>query len=182
MEAVACLMWPPMDMPLQVELRFHAADTLASTGQSRIETAMGFEIGVELVGLETVKVQEFDGVYLPGGIDPLTDRFPRAPGRDEALLGLLSEFAAQDRVVAAICGAPLVLGTAELLKGRRFACDITEDTRGWFEGATRVDEAICVDGKILTASVSAILPFTIELARLLGNKKTADQIDAFFVR
>ena len=163
-------------------LRPGIADTLASTGQSRVETAMGFEVGVELAGLETVKVTEFDGVYLPGGIDPLTDHFPRALGRDEVLLGMLREFAAQGKVVAGLCGAPLVLGAAGLLKGRRFACDIIEDTRGWFEGATRVDESICVDGKILTASVSATLPFTIELARLLGNEKTADEIDAFFVR
>jgi len=56
------------------------------------------------------------------------------------------------------------------------------DTLGWFEGAARVDEAVCADGKILTASVAATLPFTIQLARLLGNEKTADEIDAFFVR
>jgi 4-methyl-5(b-hydroxyethyl)-thiazole monophosphate biosynthesis len=163
-------------------LRPGIADTLASTGLSRVVTAMGFEIGAELAGLETVKVREFDGVYLPGGIDPFTDRFPRALGRDQALLGLLGEFASLDKVVAALCGAPLVLGAAGLLKGRRFACDITDDTRDWFEGATRVEEPICADGKILTASVTATLPFTVELARLLGDEKTADQIDSFFVR
>jgi len=40
-------------------LRPGIKDTLASTGRSRVETAMGFEIGVELAGLETVKVQEW---------------------------------------------------------------------------------------------------------------------------
>jgi 4-methyl-5(b-hydroxyethyl)-thiazole monophosphate biosynthesis len=163
-------------------LRPGIKDTMASTGRSRIVTAMGFEISVEIAGLEAVKVEEFDGIYLPGGIDPLTDRFPRALGRDEALLGLLREFAGCDKVVSALCGAPLVLGAAGLLKGRRFASDITDDTRGWFDGATRADEAVCADGKILTASVSATLPFTVELARLLGNEKTADEIGSFFIR
>lgn len=73
-------------------------------------------------------------------------------------------------------------GAAGLLDGRRFACDITDDTRGWFDAASRVDDAICVDGNVLTASVSAILPFTVELARLLGDEKTAGEIEAFFVR
>jgi hypothetical protein len=35
---------------------------------------------------------------------------------------------------------------------------------------------------VLTASVSAILPFSIEIARLLGDDKTAGVIEAFFVR
>jgi 4-methyl-5(b-hydroxyethyl)-thiazole monophosphate biosynthesis len=163
-------------------LRPGIVDTLASTGRSRVVTAMGFEIGVELAGLEAVKVADFDGVYLPGGIDPLTERFPRALGRDEALLGLLREFAASGKAIAAICGAPLVLGAAGLLKGRRFASDITDDTRGWFDGAVRADGDLCVDGKILTASVRATLPFTVELARLLGNEKTAKEIADFFIK
>jgi len=163
-------------------LRPRIEDTLASTGRGRIKTAMGFEINIALAGLGGVKVREFDGIFLPGGIDPETGRFPRALGEDQALLGLLREFAGEGKAVAGICGAPLVLGAAGLLKGRKFACDITEDTRGWFEGAIRVDDAICVDRKVLTASVSAILPFSTELARLLGDDKTAGVIEAFFVK
>ncbi len=157
-------------------------DTFASTGPARIKTAMGFEIDVALAGLDKVKVSDFDGVFLPGGIDPETDHFPRSLGEDEALLDLLREFAKQGKVVAAICGAPLVLGAAGLLKGRCFASDITDDTRGWFDGATRGQSTLCVDGRILTASVSASIPFAIELARLMGDEKTAGEIDAFFVR
>lgn len=156
--------------------------TFASTGPARIRTAMGFEIDVALAGPDKVPVTDFDGIYLPGGMDPATGRFPRSLGSDEALLDLLREFARNGRVVAAICGAPLVLGAAGLLEGRRFACDVSDDTRGWLDGAERAEGPICVDGRILTASVSAIFPFTVELARLLGDEKTAGEIEAFFVR
>ena len=163
-------------------IRPRIAGTFVSLGPEDIRTAMGFEINIELAGLEKIDVGDFDGVYLPGGIDPDTGHFPRSLGENQGLLGLLRRFAQEDKAVAAICGAPLVLGAAGLLRGKRFACDITDDTRGWFEGATRVDDAICVDGKILTGSVRATIPFTMELARLLGDAETAGEIEDFFVR
>jgi putative intracellular protease/amidase len=162
-------------------LRPRIADTFVSIAPERIRTAMGFEIDIGLAGLNEIDADDFDGVYLPGGTDPDKGRFPRSLGENQDLLDLVRGFAERDKAIAAICGAPLVLGAAGLLKGRRFACDITDDTRGWFDGATRVDDAICVDGRIVTASVRALLHFTIELARLLGEDETATQIQDFFV-
>jgi hypothetical protein len=66
--------------------------------------------------------------------------------------------------------------------GKRFASDITEDTRGWFDGATRAKEPLAVDGNIITASVQAIIPFSVELARRLGKEDIARGIEEFFVR
>ena len=154
----------------------------ASAGHPLVRTSMGFETRVSLTDLGGVDVGEFDAIYLPGGMEPETGRFPRSLGENSEILRLLQEFARGDKVIAAICGAPLVVGAAGLLKGRRFACDIAKDTRGWFEGAERAEEPICADGKILTASVSAIIPFCSELARMLGEDETARDIKAFFIR
>jgi 4-methyl-5(b-hydroxyethyl)-thiazole monophosphate biosynthesis len=163
---------------LQPRIEHH----FASVGGGRVRTAMGFQTDVAMSDLAGVEADRFDGVYLPGGVDPEEGRFPRSLCENGEILGLLKRFSRMDKVVSAICGAPLVLGAAGLLKGRRFACDITKDTRGWFDGATRVDEPVCTDGKILTGSVSAIIPFCRGLARLLGEGETADEIEAFFVR
>jgi putative intracellular protease/amidase len=160
----------------RIESRF------ASDGHAAIRTTMGFETKVSLTDLAKIDVGAFHGLYLPGGMDPETKRFPRSLGENAEILGLVNRFSEAGKVVAAICGAPLVLGAAGLLKGRRFACDITENTRGWFEEAERVEEPICADGKILTASVAAIIPFCCELARLLGEDQTAEEIEGFFVR
>jgi putative intracellular protease/amidase len=154
----------------------------ASPGHAVVKTAFGFEKSVTLTDLGGVDVGTFDGVYLPGGVDPVTGRFPRSLGENRGVLELLRRFAESNKVIAAICGAPLVLGAAGLLKARRYACDITDDTRGWFEGAERADGPVCTDGNILTASVSAIIPFCRDLAVLVGEKKTGDEIEAFFVR
>jgi 4-methyl-5(b-hydroxyethyl)-thiazole monophosphate biosynthesis len=140
---------------------------------------MGFELEAPW-SVEEADPEGFDGVYLPGGLDPREGRFPRSLGEHEGLLNLLRAFADRDKVVAAICGAPLVLGAAGLLDGRDFACDITEDTRGWLDRGHCVDGLLAIDGRILTASVQALLPFSAAPARLLGEERTAEEIEAFF--
>jgi putative intracellular protease/amidase len=154
----------------------------ASPGLATVRTAMGFEIGVTATHLAAIRAADFDGIYLPGGTDPETGRFPRRLGEHTGLRHLLRTFAEANKVVAAICGAPLVVGAAGLLRGRRFASDVSEDTRGWFEGASRTAEPLCREGLVLTGSVSAIIPFCRELAHLLGEEETAGEIEAFFVR
>ena len=148
-------------------------------GERQIRGTMGFEIEAQWT-LEDVDPTGFNGIYFPGGVDTVEKRFPRSLGENERLLNLLRRFADQGKVVAAICGAPLVLGAAGLLDGRRFACDITEDTRGWLDRGCRVDGPLAVDGWILTGSVKALVPFSAALARLLGEEKTAREIEEFF--
>lgn len=155
--------------------------TFMTVGPRQLTTALGFEIEVTR-GLDGIRPEDFDGIYLPGGVDPAEGRFPRSLGENPKLIRLLQEFWQAGRVVAAICGAPLVLGAAGLLMGKRFASDITEDTRGWFDGARRSKQLLVVDGNIITASVQAIFPFAIELARMLGKEDIARGIDEFFVR
>jgi len=148
-------------------------------GERRVRGTMGFEIEAQWT-LQDVDPAGFDGIYLPGGIDPMEKRFPRSLGENRKLLNLLRRFANQNKVIAAICGAPLVLGAAGLLDGKRFACDITEDPCGWLEKGRHVDAPLAVDGRILTGSVQALIPFSAALARLLGEEKVAQEIEGFF--
>ena len=57
-------------------------------GENRLRGAMGFEIKGDW-SLENVNPREFDGIYLPGGLDPKTNQFPRSLGEHEQLLKLL---------------------------------------------------------------------------------------------
>ena len=146
-----------------------------SLGGRRVRGAMGFEMETEW-NVADVDVSGFAGVYLPGGLDPTTKCFPRDLGTHRGLIDLLREFACRERIVAAICGAPLVLGAAGLLDGKRFVCDIEEDTHGWFDRAYRVEATWTVDGLVLTGSLRGLVPFSAALARLLGEETTARQI------
>jgi len=150
----------------------------ASVSDKRVRGAMGFKIEAKMT-IGEVALSDFDGVYLPGGVHPRKGGFNRDLCYDESLLSLLRAFAEVGKVVAALCGAPLVLGAAGLLDGRRFACEI-EEAQGWLDGGVRVAEPVAVDGKILTASLRGIIPFSASLARLLGEERTAQEIEGFF--
>lgn len=147
--------------------------------ERRVRGAMGFEIEA-MWTLTDVNPEDFDGVYLPGGIDPVEQRFPRKLGENQELLSLLQRTVNHGKVVAALCGAPLVLGAAGLLSGKRFVCDITEDTRGWLDTGHRVDTLCVVDHHILTGSARGLIPFSCALARLLGEGGTAQEIKDVF--
>ena len=151
----------------------------AAARAQRVCGAMGFEIEAEHT-LADIDAEDFDGIYVPGGIDPVEQRFPRKLGENQTLLSLLRQFRGRGKVIAAICGAPLVLGAAGLLKGKRFVCDITEDTHGWLDSGYRVDDLIVVDDQILTGSVQGLIPFSHSLAHLLGEEETAREIKEIF--
>ena len=150
-----------------------------SLDEHRVRGAMGFEMETERWMAE-VDPEEFDGVLLPGGMDPDTGRFPRRLGSNAGLLEILQGFDRPEKAVAAICGAPLVLGAAGLLRERRFTCDIEDDTQRWFDEAHRVDGTWVLDGHILTASVRGLVPFSIALAQIHGEEETARQIAEAF--
>ena len=145
----------------------------------RVRGAMGFDMQVKGSAAE-VNAAEFAGVYLPGGIDSASGRFPRQLADHEGLLGILRAFDREGRIAAAICGAPLVLGAAGLLDGRRFVCEIEDDPHGWFDDAHRAAGTWVVDGHVLTGSLCGLLPFTVALARLLGEEETAREIGEAF--
>ena len=154
------LVTPLACLPAEVECVY------ASVGEQRVYGIMGLALDAHLT-LRDVNANKFDALLLPGGLESDEKCFPRRLGEDETLLDLLSEFARQDKPVAAVCGAPLVLGAAGLLEGRHFACDVTEDTRGWLDTGCRAEGFLALDGPILTASVRALGPFSMTLAQLL---------------
>ncbi|MBU7026284.1 MAG: DJ-1/PfpI family protein [Theionarchaea archaeon] len=147
--------------------------------EKQVRSAMGFEIEA-MWTLTDVNPEDFEGVYLPGGIDPVEQHFPRKLGENQELLSLLQRAADHGKVVAALCGALLVLGAAGLLHGKRFVCDITEDTRGWLDTGHHVDNLCVVDHCILTRSVRGLIPFSYTSARLLGEEETAQEIKDVF--
>ncbi len=67
--------------------------------------------------LEDVDVNSFDMLILPGG-----GQGTNVLMEDERVLALLRTFAAEKKMIAAICAAPHVLQKAGLLAGRKATC------------------------------------------------------------
>ncbi len=96
--------------------------------------------------------EEFNAVVVPGGYAP--DRLRRFP----PVLDLVRGVYRQGGVVAAICHAPWVLISADILRGRRATCfhAIKDDLVN--AGATYLDEPVVVDGTLITSRTPADLP------------------------
>lgn len=94
----------------------------------------------------------YDGLVIPGGYAP--DHMRRHP----AMVKLVREMVAGDKVVAAICHAGWMLASAGVLKGRQvtgfFA--IKDDLVN--AGADFVDQEVVVDGKLVTSRSPDDLP------------------------
>jgi len=99
-----------------------------------------------------VSVDEFDALVLPGG------RAPAALREDPTVVEFAKNFFNSGKPVAAICHGPQVLARAGVLK------DVTTTAvgsiRGELEevGANYVDEALVIDGNLITSRVPGDLP------------------------
>jgi protease I len=109
------------------------------------EDDWGDEIEVDLK-ISDVDIANYDALILPGGqINPDLLRV------NEDAISLIRDFAATGKPVAAICHAPWLLIEAGLANGRRLTSYKSIRTDVANAGAIVVDEAVVVDGNLITS-------------------------------
>ena len=113
-----------------------------------------------------------DALVLPGGM-PGAKNLNACEPLKEALLQQYRE----NRIVAAICAAPLVLGGLGLLKGRRATCyPGFEDT---LIGAHTTGEAVEVDGPVITGrGPGLVFNFGLALVAAIKSDAVAEEVAA----
>ena len=115
--------------------------------------------------IDDVDAGDFDALILPGGV-----RNPDHLRMNSRAIQLIRDFAAQGKPVAAICHGPWLLVEADLLRGRTATGwpSIRTDLRN--AGATVVDQAVVVDGNIITSrNPDDVDPFTEAVIKLIEN-------------
>jgi protein deglycase len=136
------------------------------------ETDINGMIGLKINLAKTlpeIDTADFQALLLPG-----MDRTTRDQAiQNERLMRLLREYDKARKPVAAVCAAPVLLGNAGVLRGRRFCSDIREHPV--FEGAIRVAEPAVRDGHVITGLGSGIFYFTALLLEVLVGPKKAGQ-------
>jgi protease I len=101
---------------------------------------------------DEVRAADFDGVVVPGGYAP--DHIRRHP----AAIRFVKDLNAQGKLVAAICHAPWVLCSADILKGRRATCFFAIKDDVVNAGARYEDAEVVVDGNLVTSRKPEDLP------------------------
>ncbi|HZD43718.1 MAG TPA: type 1 glutamine amidotransferase domain-containing protein, partial [Methanomicrobiales archaeon] len=115
----------------------------------------GTSVGIERA-VKDVSVDDFDALFIPGGCSPDDLR-----SHDEAVQFVRS-FVESGKPVLAICHAPQIMITAEVLKGRKVTGwkSIVQDIKN--AGAQFVDAAVVEDGNLLSSRNPGDLPSFID--------------------
>jgi protein deglycase len=117
--------------------------------------------------IDGVRASDFDCIALPGGM----------PGSanlrdDPRVVRLVRENAGAGKLTAALCAAPLVLGFAGVLEGKRATC--YPGFEGQMTGAVHVPEPVVRDGNFITGKgPGCAIPFALELVAALAGKDRA---------
>ncbi len=146
-------------------------DSISLTGDKTILAAHNTRIGADFVfGKQIINVDDYDAIFIPGGGIGVANL-------DKSLEfdNILNEFAAKDKIIAAICAAPTLLAKRGLLKDKEAVCFPDKKLIAILEenGATYLaDEVSKVDGKIITGKdfATSIL-FGYAAANFINNWK-----------
>lgn len=126
----------------------------------------GFTLS-HLNDFEDVDMNQYDGLLLPGG-----PHYASLEASEE-VKNCIHLFNNEEKLIAAICASPTILGHMGLLEGKNYTCftSMNEDFKGQYQ-----DVYAITCGNIITGrSAAASIDFGFEIIRyLLGEEKEAE--------
>lgn len=102
--------------------------------------------------IQEVDPIDFDALIIPGGYSP--DRMRRVP----EMIEFVQKMNEENKVVAAICHAPWMLASANIIKGKKMTSFFSIKNDMVNAGANWVDEEAVKDGNIITSRNPGDLP------------------------
>ncbi len=123
--------------------------------------------------LDNALTDSYDLVVLPGG-QPGTNNLMD----DQRIISLVQKMQQQDRYIAAICAAPMVLGKAGVLEGKSATSyPGCLDSMG-LPGVDFVEDAVVTDGKIVTSrGPGTAMDFALKLIDIIAGSDVRDQVE-----
>lgn len=119
--------------------------------------------------LESVDAGDFDGLFLPGGPAVMKLR------QHTKLLELIRHYYSEDKIIAAICAAPLLLKDAGVLDGKVFTAHFSTQEELPESTAKRV----VIDGNLITSrGAGTALDFGLALIEKMVGKAAADEVSS----
>lgn len=118
--------------------------------------------------LTDVDLSDYACLLLPGG-----PHYAEIES-NQLVQSIIKQFIEEEKVIAAICAAPTILGHAGYLENKNYTCftSMNEDFKG-----TYVDQYVVVDNNIITArSAAASIDFAFAIIQKLQDEKQAAKI------
>lgn len=117
--------------------------------------------------LDTINSASFDFLIIPGG--PYVARIIE---KETNLLQLIMQFVQANKVIGAICAAPMFLGKLGLLKNHSFTC--FPNCEHFIAGSYLPEQKVVISGQFVTSrSPITVFDFSFALVEALKGKSTA---------
>lgn len=146
------------------EVDIYALDATIATGRFNV-TLCNLN---NLNNLNDVSLEKYDALFIPGG-----PHYAKIEA-DEFVRKVIDYFMDHDKVVAAICAAPTILGHMGYLNNKKYTCftSMNEDF-----GGTYVDSYYAVDGKLITGrSAAAAIDFAFAAMEVMGGGELVEKV------
>ncbi len=149
----------------------------ASLDNTPVHASRGVTLIADTTLENAIALNTFDMVAVPGGMEGATVL------RDAAsFIAYLKHIHESGRLVAAICAAPMVLGRAGLLDGRRFTAYPGVVDPKQFPGSVYTGNAVELDNTIVTSrGPGTALEFALTLLELLTDMDIRDKVEKALV-
>ena len=142
---------------------------ISITEQKEIKGSHGIVFHTDALAKDAA-FAELDGIILPGGMPGTLNL-----GADALVNDVIKNFAAEGKLVGAICAAPSVLGAAGILQGRKATCHPGFEEK--LTGAVTTEDMVVVDGNVITSrGMGTAIPFALEIVRYFAGDETVEQI------
>lgn len=143
--------------------------TVSITDSHSVTSAHGVKVETDTL-FDNTDFSGSDLLVLPGGMPGAANL-----NAHDGLRRVLMSHNDNNKRIAAICAAPMVLGGLGILNGKRATC--YPGFEKYLDGATYTRELYVTDGNITTGEgPAATFPFAYELVRLLAGESTAAQL------
>lgn len=141
-------------------------------GSIKIAGAHGIVVDCDLADTQARADASLQAVVLPGGM-PGTLNLEKS----QTVQAFIDYAVAHDRIIAAICAAPSILGHKGLLEGREATCFPGMEQE--LSGAKLSGSYVCRDGQIITGRGAGVaMDFGLAIAAEFVGQEKADAIRA----
>ncbi|MBK0348301.1 DJ-1/PfpI family protein [Aerococcaceae bacterium zg-ZJ1578] len=122
--------------------------------------------------LKDISVDDYDGIYLPGGLPGATNL------RDnETVIELVQAFNRQEKLVTAICAAPIVLEKAGVIKDKRVTSFPTFETELTSAKQYVDNQIVVVDDNVITGRGAAVAIYeSFKIVETLLGREAVDKL------
>jgi 4-methyl-5(b-hydroxyethyl)-thiazole monophosphate biosynthesis len=139
-------------------------------GGKIIKGSHGISMVCDIIDDEFTFDEDLKMVILPGGM-PGTLNLEHS----DFVQQVITKAVDNDVWIGAICAAPSILGHRGMLKGKLATC--CEGLENELIGAKVCNNAVCQDGKIITArSAGVVIEFALKLAEVIAGEQKSDSV------